>query len=74
VPKLPDPADPATTSSNRNSILAARESARWRPSRPPSLRDCSSSSSGAGASSSSSKSSWRVHFTWPLWQRPQHKP
>jgi hypothetical protein len=28
VPKLPDPADPAPTSSNRNSILAARESAR----------------------------------------------
>ncbi len=45
VPKLPDPADPAPTSSNRNSILAARESARRRTPRPPSLRDCSSSSS-----------------------------
>ncbi len=55
VPKLPDPADPATTSSNRNSILAARESARWRPSPPPSLRDCSSSSSGAGAAAAPAK-------------------
>jgi hypothetical protein len=49
VPKLPDPADPAPTSSTRNSILAARESARRRPPRPPSLRDCSSSSSSIKA-------------------------
>ncbi len=47
VSKLPDPADPAPTSSNRNSILAARESARRRPPRPQSLRDCSSSSSSS---------------------------
>jgi hypothetical protein len=49
MPKLPDPADAARTSSNRNSILAARESARRRAPRPLSLRDCSSSSSSTKA-------------------------